>query len=743
MVRKWFTASVLLAMLLVCPRAFGATGSNVTIPAPTAKRPGPIKLTYDFNWVDGNGYRPVRVTAASISGQPVVGEQAIEITMYPGASHPTRELFGVTGQIVIPDGAVSGSGWLYIPQSKPWLHGVRVHANVNGRTNKALSSQFSFDTDYNWTEAQPSFLFIDSAAPSTASRETTVRVWKTGQRSDEKTYTLPNVSRLASVYVNAVIPGGGGAVDDEQILAFVEDNDRVELRRPNDIPDEWIGYSCLSVVYISAVEAQKIAKTEQWGAIQEWVAAGGVLCVFDVGEEFQQLAAVEKLLELQPLRNSKNKFRGWTTPTQAAKESKVIGPKVNEYYTRDYGIYEADDVDEPQAVESKPQPTVLIADPSQVEFVTRPCQLGMVVAIRTDKPMDMHPANLSAMVNSVGYNQLMWRNRQGFSLSNMNNQFWEFLLPGVGGAPVILFLILITLFVLVIGPINYLLLKKFKRLYLILISVPLGAAVVTLSLFFFALLTDGIQTRVRVRSFTDLDQTRGHAASMSRQTYYAGIAPGGLSFPKHATVYPIEYQPQGYINDTKPKQITWGADEQLFQRGFIASRNWSQFMVTQSQASERNIEFKPGSGGDPSLVNNLEANIQAIILADENGKLWFARDIRNGNTQTMEAANLQNVRSELKELVRANNPAAPRNFDPSQANSMTDNWYYYNNEIDGEYGDPRMRTSLLEGGIGDLANPGGLRPRMYYAIVDHSADVAVGVGWPSLEAGFEVIRGRW
>ena len=54
--------------------------------------------------------------------------------------------------------------------------------------------------------------------------------------------------------------------------------------------------------------------------------------------------------------------------------------------------------------------------------------------------------------------------------------FANLLVPGVGLAPVTEFHVLITLFVLVIGPVNYWLLKRWRRLHLMVLTVPLAAA---------------------------------------------------------------------------------------------------------------------------------------------------------------------------------------------------------------------------------------------------------------------------
>ena len=85
---------------------------------------------------------------------------------------------------------------------------------------------------------------------------------------------------------------------------------------------------------------------------------------------------------------------------------------------------------------------------------------------------------------------------------------------------------LITLFVLLIGPLNYWWLKRAKRLHLMVLTVPLAAIVTTAGLAAYAVLADGFDTKVRLYSYTTLDQRTGDAACWARLSYYSGLAPG-------------------------------------------------------------------------------------------------------------------------------------------------------------------------------------------------------------------------
>src|SRR4029077_10500698 len=116
-------------------------------------------------------------------------------------------------------------------------------------------------------------------------------------------------------------------------------------------------------------------------------------------------------------------------------------------------------------------------------------------------------------------------NRFGNKPDEYNKEFNNWLIPGVGVAPVGEFQFLISLFVLAIGPLNYWWFKKQKKLPFVLVTVPAAAAAVTLLLPSFGVLADGLGARVRARSLTMLDQTAGESATWTRMSYYSGIDP--------------------------------------------------------------------------------------------------------------------------------------------------------------------------------------------------------------------------
>ena len=210
-----------------------------------------------------------------------------------------------------------------------------------------------------------------------------------------------------------------------------------------------------------------------------------------------------------------------------------------------------------------------------------------------------------------------------------NPEYWNWLVPGIGRAPVGSFLVLITAFVIAIGPVNYFLLRRKRRLYLLLVTVPLGAALVSLTLFAYALISDGLGVRLRVRSFTEIDQRAGRAVSWSRQSYYAGLAPsGGLTFPETAVVFPIDHYPAERAYGSLATQwLVWDKDQNLAS-GYISSRSTAQFLVVDSGPRSRGLLVESGTdNAEAWVINGLGAAIDKLVVKDERGRTHWATQV--------------------------------------------------------------------------------------------------------------------
>jgi hypothetical protein len=328
-----------------------------------------------------------------------------------------------------------------------------------------------------------------------------------------------------------------------------------------------------------------------------------------------------------------------------------------------------------------------------------------------------------------------------------NPDYWNWIVPGVGRAPVGSYLLLITLFVIVIGPVNYFWLRKWKRLYLLLVTVPLGAALVSFALLNYALLTDGLGVRVRVRSIALLDQRNQQAVSWSRQSYYAGLAPSrGLQFPETAAFYTIEQDPAYRRNRGFHRRLRWDEDQHLT-GGYVASRATSQFLVVQSGRSERELVVRSSQDvAAPSVENRLGADLVWLVLRDADGRLFRGEALPAGQTARLQPCEPAAATAELQRWYDGFRPEFPEGYDPNYyRNSFGFSHRYYWSSVDHEFPPPSFSQGLLERNLVLRTRSGidGLPHRSYLAVT--ASGVEVPLGYPQLreESSFHFVFGRW
>ena len=270
----------------------------------------------------------------------------------------------------------------------------------------------------------------------------------------------------------------------------------------------------------------------------------------------------------------------------------------------------------------------------------------------------------------------------------------------------------------------------------------------TAALFAYALISDGLGVRVRVRSFTEIDQRAGRAVSWSRQSYYAGLAPsGGLTFPATAVVFPIEHYPVERQHGALAAQwLVWG-DGQNLASGYISSRSTAQFLVVESGPSSRGVLVEPEAGAAAVwATNRLEATIDRLVVKDQQGRLLGTTQLAPGRRCRLDAIDPA-ARRELAQVLSGNAPAYPPGYNPafSGAAGVGFGYYRYWSDIDDPLPAPTLVTGTLERSLQATLNADvrPWQPRTYVALTRTSPGVSLGHGGAREEASFHVVFGTW
>jgi hypothetical protein len=761
-----FALMVAAAFLAGPSDAFAAGGTVMTLPQPGTKIRSGLAMTLDLRGIDANGYRPVTVTVQPLNGLPLPADRVLRVVLKPYAymGNITPEVSQV---IELPEGSTVTTATIAMPQSSQW-HSFEIETFEDGEKLRDLSIDRFGVVGMNyweWTEARPATLIVDRGIPDRPDRDKMITDFKSRGTDTNRTFNIPEPRLYANLFpelnrTSAYFPGGQRLSDAELLDNLLTNYPRLEMLPPSELPKRWIELSQYDIVMIPLADLRLLAKNEpeRLRALADWAAGGPLLIVHGVGSDFAGLAEIDKLLALPPLADAtSDEFRSWT-PAQPEHHLAVMR-------------YQMEDFDEATLAQMKPtvgyryvNPVVpegnpgykrgqpkpnALPVPADAPFAMRPIGLGQLVAIASDNPFPGDRNDWIWIFNSVPRSHWMWYQRNGYSLHRENADYWTFLIPGVGEAPALSFLILVSLFAVVIGPVNYLLLGKTGRYYLLLITVPLGALLVTGGLFFYAIATDGLGVKLRARSFTDLDQASGRAVAWSRQSYYASIAPSrGLTFPSDATVFPILYQPgQRFSGGERPDNTLVWDETQNLTRGYITSRTTTQFMVLRVTKSADKLQVTEGRSASqpPQVTNQLKTDIRLVILRDRGSQFWQGSDVQDGASAVLTAITAEEAAKKLTELYGKDPPANPEGYDPTLHNtafSMFMPNYGWNN-VDASSTQPVMAASLLEKNLAHSTRPGDLAPGSYLAVTRSSPVAASGVPSVREEASLHVVRGRY
>jgi hypothetical protein len=745
------------------------------------KFPSGLAMGIEALGIDANGYRPLLVTVGTVPlNTPLIYDRQVRVVL---GLHDFRsqKVAEVSQVIELPEGSSSVTATILVPQKTAWTS-LSAKTFEGGEKLVDLSHTglgWPNTNGWDWTEARPALLFIDSKVPARADRHNAVQAYESNA-IDTSTSTLPDVRPLLSLFpdnqnnTRFAIPRPGGRaapgsaasafaaasaspkVTDTVLLTMIDARSRTAMISPGELPQRWIELSQYDVAIISLADLQQLAANEpkQCAALRDWLSTGPLLIVYGAGQRFERLPQLEKLLQLSPIPQNDPPIpalRGWTPP----KLDSQFGSVTTHFdVNADAG---AVDISAEPADSTTPSKSTLASPiplawplPALPPFAYRAAGTGRVVAIGIENPFPGSRSDWDWIFDKESQSHWQWYKRNGFSLHRTNDDYWKLLIPGVGEAPVYSFLFLVSLFAVVIGPINFLLLGRARRLYLLLLTVPAGAVLVTGSLFAFAMISDGLVTRLRIRSYADLDQTTGRSAVWSRQSYYAGVAPSrGLRFPDDTTVFPVAYEPGANLND-RSTLLVWDGDQHL-RDGYLSSRTAAQFIVCRATTTKVGLIVSENSAPTavPQVENRLETFINYLLVRDSRGNYFDGKSIRSGSTAELAKADPTTAQAVLQKLASAVEPGFPHGLNPGEQNenifSVLGIRRSRYGTSDSSLGDPLTQYSLLETNLDHATHPAThpLFPGTYIAIVETSPLIVTGIGRVREEASFHVIRGRY
>jgi hypothetical protein len=853
--------SGLVAALLVfwigAPPLHAGSGQRVVLPVRASDAVHGVRLEIDTRWVDGNGYRPVRVRLWTEPSIPSPRGRTFQVTLTPvipagrgarraGTANPVVSKWSsvsVSESVRLEEGERYGEATMLIPQSSTWS-ALRIAVQEQGQLLWECSDSEGYELERaveDWTEMAPSVLIVSRHVPKYSERSSRwlddrEKEQSSGEASREKQGLLPQFPELAFQFglqrSGLPLQETAGPWTDEDLGRLAEQSAKYEFVALDDIPDHWIGLSCVDFIFIEWRDVRALAAEapEKWNAMRAWMEGGQTLFVHGIDDRFAELSELEPLLglrgsdlamtpeaarhglmesegsvaaeadaedaveedaveedadaedadaedavgeesaavegegnEVDPeeeripgdLAAASLRRRGWMPPRESdwnsipvlrlgpfrMGDAAGIGDQEEEWLT----VRFLDQLSPNFALMSGGLSHDLRLGSNEVReqssgFRLREVGLGRVVAVTGPDPF-LPRERLAWMVNSLESKRWSWGQRHGFSLRRDNPDLRPFQVPGLGEPPRVTFLLLITLFALAIGPLNYWALWRIRRLHLLLVTVPLAACLVTVFLLVLVVIRDGFQPRVYARSLTWLDQRSGRGVTWSTRAYFASLPPSdGLRFSDRSLVYPLDVLVQPHpgmpANRSPSLQLRWQGEQHL--RGsYLRPRRTQHYSVISAGSQSNRLNLESRGAGGWQVTNELGANLQFLLLCASPNEYYYSPALAVGETRLLAPRGDSDARSQLLGIFQ--------DFDDpltsGTARRTSSNWP----TIDSTVTEPRLTTGIMETLLNEIRTQPErvLSPGQYLAVVDWPDWMDLGLVEARREPSLHVVWGSF
>lgn len=684
------TIRCLLSIMLTL--AFLTAISNSALPQ------SPLKgwlIESQQDWISAPfGYRRYKIKISA--NPPVPVKDAVEFKIVAKQQQNGRDHSITVTPITIKEGDTSAEVEVLVNQTNDsydyknlQLH-IENDGDLNFDPNRDLIS-FVSDSAYGMaSEGMPSILFISTAVTNQVTKQlrtkkSLVNVASTSVFSiDDKKF--PAVEALYSLYpdVNGQPVGGSNAAKKNPTALDVMESPWLHAIDPANVPRNWLALTAVEIVVVSYEDLVQVAKSPiQMEAIRKWVAAGGTLVVNNASADYKQAPRIRALVDGQVSLSARQRSP-WIVPGKQVNNLDkfvVLDSSVNYIYAgnqpdqRFTSKNELRDFRRDWQTIGKSDGLATAIDHAKCKFALYEYLLGRVVVVGDD----MLAWNSDDWKHLLNASMLEGRTiRERFGSTKAAVPVDDFAIQGVGKPPVKEFQYLIGLFVLAIGPISYVVLKRKRRLQLLFLTVPAISLIACVSLVMYALLSDGFQNRGRMRSFTTIDHSRQRAVSFVRHSQYAGVQPDDYHFDNDEAVF------NGRAWSSPRTVIRQHPTGVSVNGGDIRPRMPHQIISIRNYDSPKRLALLPpkSPGEPPGVQNQFDNPVRFAIMRTGDG-YFFVENVAAGDTVVSQEISVEQGKlgstAAGRKLITLLEEISPKVQDDFFARSAytTDPFYYY------------------------------------------------------------------
>ena len=192
-----------------------------------------------------------------------------------------------------------------------------------------------------------------------------------------------------------------------------------------------------------------------------------------------------------------------------------------------------------------------------------------------------------------------------------------------------LLIVLVFVFALLIGPVNFYFLNLYKKRILIFVSVPLIALVCCSIIFIYFLLFEYGRLNIYRQSFIMLDENTNTSLILGGELIISGKAINEpLSFPINSIVGTNKGR-YGRESSSQVKGLKLDKNQNFAYNWIKAKEPFSYSVVSIKQDRSR-VEFNR-NGSNIEILNGLGADIRVIYYRDENDNIYQGSNIKSGS----------------------------------------------------------------------------------------------------------------
>jgi hypothetical protein len=197
-------------------------------------------------------------------------------------------------------------------------------------------------------------------------------------------------------------------------------------------------------------------------------------------------------------------------------------------------------------------------------------------------------------------------------------------IPGLARLPYRSFAGLLLLFAVVIGPVNFLAVRKRKRPVLLLLTIPAIALVTTVTLLAYGILFQGIDVKSASHSVAVLDQRAHRSACVEARQFFAGLAPAaGLALGAGTIVHAMPQDgSRGWIR--KNFEVAHEAGT-LLGGDYLPSRRATDQVLAVERAERARLDVRR-KGATLEVDDNLGVAVEELLVRDPEGSIHHLRD---------------------------------------------------------------------------------------------------------------------